>query len=261
MAAQGGKKLTNEEKIAKLLQKAETTTPEEAQALTQKAVELMQKYGVTQAMLNARRTGDKERIEVFQIPLKGIYAMAYESMMTSIARAYGDVQTFYTQYKQSAVVLTITGFESDVSQLKILLTSLQLQVVVALDAWWKSPKYETAGEMITHTLDRMSATPMEKFKARRTFIKAFGAGAAERIRRARRTIVQEAEKSTPGTELVLRDRAKMVEEFVTAKFPDLKTVKIREKSGGYGASRAGYEAGQNANTGDKQVGNKRALNA
>ena len=261
MAPQGGKKLSTAERIEKLLRKAETTTPEEAEALTQKAVELMQKYGVTQAMLNARQTGDKERIEMLHIPLKGIYAMAYESMMTAIARAYGNVSTYYTQYKQSNVVLTITGFESDVSQLKILLASLQLQVVVALDAWWKSPEYETAGEMITRTLDRMSATPMEKFKARRTFIKSFGVGAAERIRRARHHVVQEAEKSTPGTELVLRDRAKAVEDFLKAKVPGLKTVKKREKSGGYGASRAGYEAGQNANTGDKQVGNKRALNA
>lgn len=261
MATNGAGKLTHEEKIEKLLKKAETTTPEEAEALTQKAVELMQKYGVTQAMLNARRTGDKERIEMLHIPLKGIYAMAYESMMDSIARAYGDVKTYYTQYKQSDVVLTITGFESDISQLKILLASLQLQAVVALDAWWKSPEYKTAGEMITRTLDRMSATPMEKFKARRTFIKAFGNGAAERIRRARRHVVQEAEKTTPGTELVLRDRKKAVDDFVAAKVPDLKTVKSREKSGGFGASSAGYKAGQNANTGDKQVGNQRALNA
>lgn len=261
MSGKAGAKLTHEERITKLLQKAETTTPEEAEALTQKAVELMQKYGITQAMLNARRTGDKERIEMVHIPLKGIYAMGYMAMMDTIARAYGNVKTYYTQYKQSDVVLTITGFESDVSQLKILLASLQLQVVIALDAWWKSPEYKTAGEMITVTLDRIGATPMEKFKARRTFIKAFGAGAAERIRKARRTVVQEAEKETPGAELVLRDRFKAVEEFVAAKVPDLKKSRSREKFGGYGASSAGYKAGQNANTGDKQVGNKRALNA
>jgi hypothetical protein len=252
MSDKAGAKLTQEERIAKLLQKAETTTPEEAELLTAKAVELMQKYGVTQAMLNARRTGDKERIELLQIPLKGIYAMAYESMLTSIARAYGNVQTFYTQWKQSDVTLTITGFESDVAQLKVLLTSLQLQVVVATDSWWKSADNEYT---------RTSAKPMEKFKARRQFIKSFGFGAAERIRKARHHVVAEAEKSTPGTELVLRNRAQAVDEFVTAKFPGLKTVKRREKPGSFGAGQAGYKAGQNANTGDKQVSNQRALNA
>lgn len=250
MATNGAGKLTNEEKIAKLLQKAETTTPEEAEALTQKAVELMQKYGITQAMLNARRTGDQERIEMVQIPLKGIYAMAYMSMMDAIANAYSDVKTYYTQWKQSDVVLTITGFESDVAQLKILLASLQLQVVVALDAWWKSDERV-----------RASATAMDKFKARRTFIKAFGNGAAERIRRARRSVVREAEKETPGTEIVLRSRAQAVEEFLAAHGPKLKISKRREKHGGYDASNAGYTAGKNANTGDKQVSNQRALNA
>ena len=251
MAPQGGKKLTNVERIAKLLQKAETTTPKEAEALTQKAVELMQKYGITQAMLNARRTDDQERIEMVHITLKGVYAMAYVSMMASIANAYGNVKTYYTQYKQSDVVLTITGFESDVAQLKILLASLQLQVVVALDTWWKSD-----ANALTRT-----AKPMEKFKARRTFIKSFGVGAAERIRRVRHTVVQEAERETPGAELALLDRAKAVEEFLKKQVPGLKTAKSREKSGGYGASSAGYHAGQRANTGDKQVSNQRALNA
>lgn len=247
-----GKKLTHEERIEKLLKKAETTTPEEAEILTAKAVELMQKYGIDQAMLNARRTGDKERIEMLSIPLKGIYAMGYMAMMNSIAIAYGDVKTFYTQYKQSDVILTITGFESDVSQLKILLTSLQLQAVVATDTWWKSDENEYT---------RTKTTAMQKFKARRTFIKAFGVGAAERIRKARHRVVQNAEAETPGTALVLRDRKKAVEEFLSAKVPGLKTTRSREKSGGYGASSAGYRAGQNANTGDKQVSNQRALNA
>lgn len=254
-STRAGAKLTNEERIALLLKKAETTTPGEAELLTAKAVELMQKYGIDQAMLNARTTGDKERIEMLKIPLRGIYAMGYMSMMSAIARAYGNgaVKTYYTQWKQSDITLTITGFESDVAQLKILLASLQLQVVVATDTWWKSDENAPAREL---------STPMEKFKARRTFIKSFGNGAAERISRARRTLVKEAETTTPGTEVVLRDRAKAVEEFLAAKVPNLKTTRSREKSGGFSASSAGYRAGQNANTGDRQVSaGRRAIEA
>ena len=252
MTSQGAKKLTTEERIAALLRKAETTTPEEAQALTEKAVQLMQKYGITQAMLNARRTGDSERIERIHIPLKGIYAMGYMSMMNSIALAYGGVKTYYTQWRQSDVVFTITGFESDVAQLKILLASLQLQAVVATDTWWKSNENRSV---------RDYATAMEKFKARRTFIKAFGSGAAERISRARRVVVRDAERETPGAELVLLDRMKAIEAFLAEKEPKLKKSKSREKHGGFKASSAGYRAGRNANTGDKQVSNQRALNA
>lgn len=240
MAVKGGGKLTKEELIAQLLKKAETTTPEEAEALTAKAAMLMQKYSIDRAMLNARTTGEKERIERVKIPFKGIYAMAYMSMMSSIARAYDpSIQTYYDQWKQSDVTLTIVGFESDVQQLKVLLTSLQLQAVVALGAWWK-------------TID-VPAKPMEKFKARRTFLKSFGWGAASRIGRARAGMVKEAEAATPGTGIVLRDRALAVKEFLDTQVPGLKSVKDRTKPGGFGASAAGVQAGRNANTGDRQV--------
>jgi hypothetical protein len=245
MMAQPGAKLTKEELIAQLLLKAQTTTPEEAETLTAKAMELMQKYGIDQAMLNARTTGNKERIEKLRIPLGGIYAKAYMRMMSEIARAYGNddgsIDTYYSQWKND-VTLTIVGFESDVAQLKVLLASLQLQAVVALNTWAKSDD---------GIPDWMK--PMQKFKARRTFIQSFGQGAASRIRKARSSAVKEAESTTPGTEIVLRDRALAVKDFMAANVGDLKTVKNREKSGGYSASSAGFQAGKNANTGDRQV--------
>lgn len=244
MAVNGAGKLTTEERIAALLKKAETTTPEEAELLTAKAVQLMQKYGIDRAMLNSRTTGDKERIEKLHIPFKGIYAMAYMRMMSTIARAYGGdsgIETYFNQWKND-VTLTIVGFESDVTQLKVLLTSLQLQAVVALNTWAKGEDGIT---------DRMK--PMQKYKARRTFIQSFGLGAAARIRKSRASAVKEAESTTPGTEIVLRDRALAVKDFMDKNVGKLKSVKNREKSGGYAASSAGYQAGQNANTGDRQV--------
>lgn len=265
MATPAGAKLTTEERIQKLLQKAETTTPAEAEALTAKAEELMLKYGIDRAIINSRSTGEKERIERLHIPLKGIYAMAYESMMSSIVWAYGggEIKSYYTQWKQSDVTLTIVGFENDVAQLKVLLASLQLQAVVALETWWKSPQRSDDGiTFLTNAPNTLVKKPMEKFKARRQFIKSFGFGASERIRKARHTAVKEAEATTPGAEVVLRDRAVAVEEFLTANVPGLKTVKNREKPGGFGAGQAGYRAGQNANTGDRQVGaGRRAIEA
>lgn len=247
MASKGGGKLTTEERIAALLKKAETTTPAEAELLTAKAEELMLKYGIDRALINSRSTGEKERIQKLTISLKGVYAKGYMDMMYSIAMAYGNVRAYYTQWKQRDVDVTIVGFESDVAQLNVLLASLQLQAVVALDTWWKSVD------------DPMTA--MDKFKARRTFIKSFGQGAATRIRKARASAVQEAESTTPGTEIVLRDRKTAVDEFMEANV-DLKSARSREKSGGYAASSAGYRAGQNANTGDRQVNaGQRALNA
>jgi hypothetical protein len=243
MTAKGGSKLTKAQLIAQLLKKAETTTPEEAEALTAKAVELMQKYGIDQMMLAARGTDVKERIEQLHIPLTGIYSMAYMSMMSAIARAYGgeNIDTYYTPYSKSNLTLTIVGFESDVSALKVLLASLQLQAVVALDSWWK-------------TIDSTHLAAMQKFKERRTFLKSFGYGASERIGKSRDTIVKDAEALTPGTELVLRSRATAIKDFMNTHVGSLKAIKSREKSGSFSASKAGRHAGRNANTGDKQVG-------
>lgn len=236
------------DRIKKLLAKAESTTPEEAEALTAQAERLLAKYQIDRALLNARSTTVKERIELVTIPLEGIYAKAYMNMMYSIVMAYGETRAFYTQWGKSNVTLTIVGFESTVSQLKILLASLQLQAVVALGEWWK-------------TVDAAGYTAMDKFKARRTFIQSFGNGAATRIKKTRASAVKEAESSNPGAELVLVDRKTAVDNFMKEKFSDLKSSKSREKSGGYNASTAGYRAGQQANTGDKQVNvGQRALN-
>lgn len=244
-----GKKLTKEEQIQKLLLKAQTTTPEEAEILTAKAEELMLKYGINRALLNASSTGDKERIQKLKIPLQGIYAKAYMDMMHSVALAFGNVRAFYTQWKQSDVDYTIVGFESDVSQLHVLLTSLQLQAVVALDTWAKSA-------------DMSTYTPMEKFKTRRTFIKAFGNGAATRIAKTRASAVKDAESTTPGAELVLRDRMLAIDDFMKSNVGKLRKSKSREKSGAWDASSAGYAAGKNANTGERQVNaGRRAIEA
>lgn len=243
------KKMTKEEQIQKLLLKAQTTTPEEAELLTAKAEELMLKYGIDRALLNARSTGDKERIQKLKIPLQGIYATAYMDMMYSVAMAFGTVRAYYTSWKKTDVDFTIIGFESDVSQLQVLLASLQLQVVVALNTWTKSVNMSTY-------------TPMEKFKARRTFVRAFGSGAATRIAKARVTAVKDAEATTPGTELVLRDRLQAIDDFMNVNVGKLKKSRSREKHGGYDASTAGYAAGKNANTGERQVNaGRRAIEA
>lgn len=249
--AQPGAKLTKEALIAQLLLKAQTTTPEEAEALTEHAERLMLKYGIDKAILNSRTTGTKERIERLHIPLSGIYAKAYMRMMSSIAIAYGgdgSIEVYFSQWKND-ITLTIVGFETDVAQLKTLLASLQLQAVVALNAWAKEGLEDWM-------------KPMQKFKARRTFIQSFGQGAATRIRKSRKNAVQESESTTPGTEIVLRDRALAIKDFMEANVGKLKSVKNREKSGGYSASSAGFTAGKNANTGERQVSEgRRALEA
>ena len=64
--------------IAKLLAKAESTTPEEAEALREHAYRLMEKYMIDQAVIDARRARDgqaSEKIVTRIIEFDGGYAI------------------------------------------------------------------------------------------------------------------------------------------------------------------------------------------
>lgn len=246
-------KLTPEEKIAKLLEKAETTTPGEAEALTEQASRLMIKYAIDQAKIDAARLGTtekREEIVIKNIELKGIYRAGYQNIMFSVVRAMGITRAFIEQpwNQKNTTIFRVVGYQSDVEQLVVLLTSLQLQAVSALSTWWKdtSDDYGTA---------------MQKFKARRQFLISFGNGAAHRIEVARSAVFKQEKKSHGSSfELVLVDRDAAINQFLEAF--DLKSIRSHMSGGGNEAASAGFDAGKNANTGDKPVGGtKKALNA
>lgn len=229
-----------EDRIAKLLAKAEKTTPEEAEALTEHAERLMLKYGIEQAVINAKRAGknhtsDEKMMRVI-IPYTGVYRMAVLIAMANIVDAFSTVKTVHGP-DEKIDYLWLVGYESDVQQMKVLITSLQLQLVSALSAWWR-------------TFDSTGFTAMQKFKARRQFIMSFGQGAAYRIRTARQAIITETESGEPGTALVLRDRKKIVDDWAEAQFNLTAGKNVRMKGGSHAAREAGYQAGKSANTGE-----------
>jgi len=230
-----------EDRIAKLLAKAEKTTPEEAEALTEAAERMMLKYGIEQAVINAKRAGKShtsdERMMKVEIIYTGVYRKAVFIAMADIADAFKTTKTIDASTKDEAI-LWIVGYESDVEQMKVLVTSLQLQLMSALSTWWK-------------TYDAANHTAMQKFKARRTFILGFGRGAATRIAESRRVIIADTKSSEPGTELVLRDRRQLVDDWANAQFNLTPGKSVKMSGGGWAASQAGYAAGKNANTGER----------
>lgn len=242
-----------EDRIAKLLAKAEKTTPEEAIALTEAAERMMLKYGIEQAIIMAKRAGkthdaDEKMLRVI-IPYTGVYAKAMRMAMISAVHAFNTVKIVVDDDKGAKTeYLWLLGYESDVKQMQVLVTSLQLQCISALSTWWK-----TMSERTTNW------TAMEKFKARRTFIVAFGDGAATRIERSRRSVIEESKSSgEAGTELAIRDRRSDVDTWVDSQF-DLtsgKRTRMSLGSAGYGA---GHKAGTNANTGEGALKQTRQL--
>src|SRR5688572_5573226 len=78
LTTEGRKTMTEDtiiDKITKLLAKAESTTPEEAEALTAKATELMMRWSIDEAVIEARRVGAGKVDQVVEkkIWVSGIY--------------------------------------------------------------------------------------------------------------------------------------------------------------------------------------------
>lgn len=245
------------DKISKLLTKAEGTSEAEAEALRERAYDLMVKYSISQAEIDARsakKGGPVDDIVTYVVTLSGIYKDAMLQLMHEVVVSFGTMSdyaqknTYLWAFNPNERPRTrghayfVVGFRSDVEQLKMLLPSLELQAVSALREWWQTD--ESALSL------KAQGTKMEQFKARREFILCFGLGAAERIKARLNAALQE---SSTGTELVLRDRKTAVDNWLSENTNLQKGRKTTMQRGHIAAAMAGYSAGQQANTGEDTI--------
>lgn len=239
-------------KIMKLLAKAESTTPEEAEALTAKAQELMAEYAISEAMIQAARGVITETIVEHSVKLQGIYQAAHVRLGQVIGDA-NDCRVFQVKYSHSTT-LHYVGFENDVSNCEVLLTSLMIQASVALRKFskeWKA-KYSYLGGM-------------DAFKSRRDFLFGFADGVAPRLKKAREEAAQTVEADrveNPTSEaaaassvaLVLVSRKKKVEDHWQDNYAaGMRKVHSRMSSG-VGGRAAGRAAGAAASLPGSGVG-------
>jgi hypothetical protein len=244
------------EKIALLLRKAESTTPQEAEALTEHAERLMVRHGIERARAEAAALGrDRKAEEIVTIEMdvpSGAYGDAYASVTLAIANAYGAVRVYiFTRRTDEAKSKTvrIVGYQSDAESVRTLATSLLLQGRVALDAWWRFER-ENYGRI----------APATAGSWRRAYLRGFGSGAAEKLKNMRLKVVAEEETSTPGTELMLVDRKAAVDIAYDDIAASLglrmgRSVRVSPR-----AMNAGRRDGSNANVGGGTLaGSRRAL--
>lgn len=237
--------------IAQMLAKAESTTPEEAEALTQAAQKMMAKYLIDQAVIDERRAKKGEASEkIIEQPLffKGAFRGELLNLAWNVVRNLGDLKGMQnTGYdKGKTFVIWLVGFESDVKQAEVLINSLQLQAAVAVRAYWKANKADYSWQ-----------SSYEQEKVRRSFVQGFGTGVGAKLREAK----QEAQATikSAGTELVLVARAEKVQGYMDAK--KLGKGRARTATAGGAANGQGYVAGKNANTGSKSVSQGRGISA
>jgi len=248
-------------KIAALLAKAESTTPEEAELLTEKAQQLMAQYAIEQALVD-EALGNERREEIVRKTVE--YKSSYHHGLFELGSAIGtanDCRVLLVRDK-NYTKLVLIGFESDVDRAIMLDASLQIQMQVALRAAARRGEVRSEHWM----------TAMDKFKERREFMFGFATGVARRLDRAKlagredyleRVVAAGADRdeTSSGMELVVRSRRDRVDDWVDQKYGEIRTIRGGVSAGGsYGAHDAGHRAGLNADTGSAgRVGQRRAL--
>jgi hypothetical protein len=204
-------------RVRALLAKAESTAyPEEAEALSAKAQELMSRYSFEQALVDAGRRGQGSARRFW---LDEPYLSAKSSLVSAVASANRCRAVAYEKLGFLAVV----GHEVDLDIVELLATSLLVQATDAMLA---------AGKHTTHTGQSRTRS------FRHAFLLSYAARIGERLSEADRVTSEQVadERLLP----VLAQRTREVDALFEQMFPNVGR-KTRSVSNG-----AGWYAGRAA---------------
>ena len=230
-------------RVRKLLAKAEAdgVTPDEAQALTAKAAEMMAKYGLDRALLAARRP-ETDRPANRKVDIDNPWARIQAHLLCGLASAL-RCQCVILPRPGPGSRIHIFGFASDIERTDVLYTSLLLQMWHGLAAaqvpgWSRSPR-----------------------AWRRSWLLGFAAAVVARVRAAEQEATSRATapqaRSGSQTALVLADRALVIRRNIEQAYPVTRKSQVTYSGSGYGA---GYAQGQRADIGTTRLrGSARAL--
>jgi hypothetical protein len=225
------------DRVRKLLTKAEDDgcTPEEAEALTAKAAELMARYGIDRALLGALRPEtDRTADRVFD--LDNPWAAVKAHLLAGLATAL-RCQCILLTRREPGSRVHVFGYLSDLERADILFTSLLMQMARAL------------------ALQPVPARGEAK-AWRRSWMLGFSSAVVARLRAAEEAAVASASASSgpagggPSAALVLADRAVTVRRQAEQAYPRTRKTRVTYTGNGYAD---GYREGQKADIGGAKI--------
>ncbi len=208
------------EKVRALLAKAESTTfPEEAEALSAKAQELMARHAIDSAMVaagaSAGAAGGGEGPTGVRVPVDDPYAGAKSILLAEVAAANGCRAV----WSKGLAFSTLLGFEADLEFVDVLYTSLLVQATSAMVA---------AGSQV----DRSGRSRTRSF--RQAFLLAYASRIGHRLREAEAASrAAAAEEYGEALLPVLADRSAAVRAAEAEAFPHVvsRSVSISNAAG------------------------------
>lgn len=220
-------------RIRALLAKAESTEyPDEAEALTAKAQELMTRHAVDVALLASGGALHRTDVGTRRVHVDEPYVRAKMQLLGAVADANGVRLVWY----QGLGIANLVGLPADLEAVELLFTSLLLQVGQALGA-----------------AERAAGRGSGSRAFRRAFLLGYAGRIGERLTgaRERATRATAAERSM-DLRPVLRSRQDAVDDAFTELFPRVRSTRSRASldAGGWWAGRT---AAESADVGSRQA--------
>jgi hypothetical protein len=224
--------------VRKLLAKADgAVTPAEADVYTAKAVELMARHGIDEALL-AAAAPHRDEVATCRIAVADPYSAGKARLLAWTASALRCRAVLHEAAGGRVAAVTVLGFASDRARVELLYTSLLLQASSQLarqrPAW--------AGESVA--------------AYRRSWLHGFAVRVHQRLVEAEARAAEAATRSSPAAAgpsvgLVLADRRARVDRAYAEEFPQIGRARHARLSGsGYAA---GARAGAHADLGGRPV--------
>ncbi|WP_406284200.1 DUF2786 domain-containing protein [Embleya sp. NBC_00896] len=197
-------------RIRALLAKAESSEfPEEAEAFTAKAQELMTRHSIDEALIGAQE-GSRHAPAACRIGVDAPYDGAKALLLDAVADANGCQAIWSSTLGFSTVV----GFDSDLDAVELLYTSLLVQATATMNR--AGSRYHESGR------SRRTKT------FRQTFLIAYADRIRERLTAAKEEAVAAADEATDNRLLpVLAARDVAVQETTERMFPTKTTHRLR----------------------------------